>query len=418
VPRRNPHDRPVAAAPRDARSAAWHVLGRFQRGECERVGDDLDRLVLDARDAGLARELVLGVVRHQRLYDALSARFLRSGRQPDELLLALRLAAHQLFALDGVPPHAACDTTVELVRQHRLPHLIGVANAVVRRLAELRLEDRQGEGPLGRLRPEAWPKALGERHSLPDALVADLRPLIAGDEDRRLAALNAVPHLCTRTRPGIAPPQGHAILRQEGEWTWWSDASAALAGPVADGRCVVQDRAQGHVVDLSRARPGERVLDVCASPGGKALAFAERGCRVVAADLSVDKTARLRQTLGAAGAILVQDGRRPALAPGFDIVVVDAPCSNTGVLGRRPEARWRYDRAALTALGGIQRGLLAAASRLVVPGGRLVYSTCSVSPAENQGIAHRLDGWRILAEHASWPDGWQGGGYVAVLVRI
>src|SRR5262249_45014075 len=117
-------------------------------------------------------------------------------------------------------------------------------------------------------------------------------------------------------------------------------------------------------------------------------------------------------------ALIVQNGKTPALAAAaFDVVLVDAPCSNSGVFARRPEARWRYTREALTSLGDLQRQLLSSAARLAKSDGKLVYSTCSVSPRENQGIAHALDGWRILREQTSWPDQWQGGGYVAVLVK-
>lgn len=401
----------------DGRGAAFSALQAFTAGKTERVGEFLDQHgPADPREAGFARELALGVLRHQRLYDALADRFLKRGHQANELRTALRLAAHQLFALDQVPPHAACATTVDLLRSEGHAQLTGVANAICRRLSELRLAERHGDGPLGRLAPEGWPEALGERHSLPDALIDDLRQPLADGGEGLLAALSRLPHLCTRNRPGRPRPVGRSILRQEGPWTWWDDPQEALRGPVADGLCVVQDRAQGHLVDLARCRPGDLVLDVCAAPGGKSLAFADQGCRVVSADVSVAKARRLRDNLPPGG-IVVQDGRRPAFAAGFDVVVVDAPCSNTGVLARRPEARWRYDRRTVATLAKLQRALLASAAQVVAPGGRLVYSTCSVVPAENQGIAHLLDGWRVLGEHSSWPDEWQGGGYVAVLVR-
>lgn len=409
--------RTSARSPADGRAAAFSALQAYEAGRTERVGEFLDRHgPADPREAGFARELALGALRHRRLYDALADRFLRRGHQADELRTALRLAAHQLFGLDQVPPHAACATTVELLRNEGHAQLTGVANAVARRLSELRLAERRGEGPLGRLAPEHHPATPGERHSLPDELIADLRQPLADGGEGMLAALGRLPHLCTRNRPGRPLPTGRSILRQDGPWTWWDDPQEALRGPVADGLCVVQDRAQGHLVELARCRPGELVLDLCAAPGGKSLAFLDQGCRVVSADLSPAKAARLRANLPA-GAIVVQDGRRPALAAGFDVVVVDAPCSNTGVLARRPEARWRYDRRACATLAKLQRALLASAAALVAPGGRLVYATCSVVPAENQGIAHGLDGWRVLGERRSWPDEWQGGGYVAVLVR-
>ena len=406
----------VSRPPADARSAAWLALERVASGRADRLSDVIETCALEPRDAALARELAHGVARNHRLYEFLARAFLRPGGQADALLRALALGAHQLFALDQIPPHAACATTVELLRQHGAQGLTGVANAVMRRLAELRLAERVGDGPLGRIPPAHWPRDPAIRASLPDALITDLRP--AEVTDQQLADLNRLAPLCTRTRPGCAPPTGLGILRQEGEWTWWDDPQQALHGPVAAGRCVVQDRAQGHVAALSGARPGELVLDLCAAPGGKALAFVDRGCRVIAGELNPRRVARLRGNLPSQAAVLLQDAGRPALAAqAFDVVVVDVPCSNSGVLGRRPEARWRYRPDMLSKLGELQQRLLRSAAGLVRPGGRLIYSTCSVTPAENQGIAHRLDGWRILAEQRSWPDAWQAGGYVAVLVR-
>lgn len=387
-------------------------------GRAERLTEVIDGCGLDARDAALARELALGVARNHRLYEHLARSFLKRGRQADELLRALAIGAHQLFALDQVPPHATCATTVELLREHGAHGLTGVANAVMRRLAELRTSQRMAEGPLGRIPQERWPDDPAILASLPDALVADLAVQLSDQPRERLLDLNRIAPLCTRTRPGCAPPVGHGILRREGEWTWWEDPQAAIHGPVADGRCTVQDRSQGHVIELSGARPGELVLDLCAAPGGKALAFSDRGCRVIAADLNPKRVPRLKSNLAAQAAIVVQDGTHPALADGaFDVVLVDAPCSNSGVFARRPEARWRYQPKQLAQLAALQRRLLSAASRLVRTDGRLIYSTCSVTPAENQGIAHRLDGWRILREQRTWPDAWQAGGYVAVLVR-
>ncbi len=407
---------PGAQAPiRDGRAAAWWVLAELEAGRQERATNALAELALDEREGALARELSLGAIRHQRLYDWLAGRFLRPGAQPGALSLALRLAAHQLFALDRIPVHAAVDASVELLRAHGHQRLTGVANAVLRKLSALRLGERAGEGPLGRLERGQWPSDPAVLNSLPDQLVADLGDRLA--PDRPLDALNLVPHLCTRSRPGSPRPNGRGVLRQDGAWTWWSDPHEALHGPVARGEAVVQDRSQGRLVEILHPRPGELVADLCAAPGGKALAFSERGCLEVAGDSSAARSARLRANLGPDARILLQDARRPALAGDFAIVVVDAPCSNSGVLARRPEARWRYCQPYLAQLERLQRELLLAASALVEPGGRLVYATCSVSPRENQAISHRLDGWRILAEEASWPSQWQGGAYAAVLVR-
>lgn len=406
------------AGPGDPRSEAIRTLVRLARGEVVHLDEwDAADAGLAGADAGLARELILGAATHARLYDHLAGRFLRPGPQPEELVAALRVAAHQLFAFDRVPPHAALDSVVEALKRLGCPHLAPVANAVGRRLASLRRAERDGEGPLGRLAAAEHPTSLAVRHGLPDLLFADLAGALDGAADERLAAINRRPELCTRTRPGAPAPTGASILRREGVWTWWGDPHEALSGPVADGRCVVQDRSQGLVAEavqqVAKARPGDLVLDCCAAPGGKALAMQDAGLRVVAGDVGVAKVAGMPPGLPR----LVADGLRPALDAGFDVVLVDAPCSNTGVLGRRPEARLRYDKRHRDSLLALQRDLLAAAAGLVAPGGRLVYSTCSLVPVENQGIAHQLTGWRLLGEHTAWPDRWQAGGYHAVLLR-
>jgi 16S rRNA (cytosine967-C5)-methyltransferase len=413
-----PFGRQAPAGPIDEpRAAALVALLALERGVLSHLSD-WESEGLEGADAGLARELILGCATHARLYDWLADRFLRPGPQPAELRIALRLAAHQLLALDRVPAHAAVTTAVEALRHVGSPHLTGVANAVARRIAGLRRDSRDGEGPLGRLSFDARPESEAVRHSLPDLLVHDLGDNLAEPRDAQLAALNRRPHLCTRTRPGAPQTTGASILKRDGAWTWWGDPHEALRGPVADGRCVVQDRAQGRVAEavlqVAKARPGDPVLDLCAAPGGKSIVMRDAGLVVVSADVAAAKVAEMPKELRR----VVSDGCTPALVQAFEVVLIDAPCSNTGVLGRRPEARLRYDRKHRDQLVDLQRRLLRSAATLAAPGGRLVYATCSISPPENQNVAHTLDGWRLLGEHLAWPGEWEAGGYYAVLVRI
>lgn len=409
--------RPPARQADEPRTVALRTLLALERGSLPHLSD-WEAEGLSGPDAGLARELILGCAAHARLYDWLADRFLRPGPQPAELRIALRLAAHQIFGLDRVPPHAAVATAVEALRNIGCGHLTGVANAVARRLGEMRREQREGDGPLGRLPLDQRPESEAVRHGLPDLLVQDLGDSLAEPRDAQLAALNRRPHLCTRTRPGVLPVTGASVISRDGPWTWWDDPHEALRGPVADGRCVVQDRSQGRVAEAvlqtAKARPGDLVLDLCASPGGKSTALRDAGLVVVSADISLAKAVEMPRDLRR----LVSDGLAPACAGGFEVVVVDAPCSNTGVLGRRPEARLRYDRRHRDALVELQRSLLRSAATLVAPGGRLVYATCSVSPPENQAVAHTLDGWRLLGEHLTWPGEWEAGAFFAVLIRI
>jgi 16S rRNA (cytosine967-C5)-methyltransferase len=180
----------------------------------------------------------------------------------------------------------------------------------------------------------------------------------------------------------------------------------------------VQDFSQGQAVAALAARPGEVILDMCSAPGGKSAALADMGARVVACDSNLLRLAKVGNLFTEATEFprVVMDGTRPAFAPeSFDAVLVDAPCSNTGVLARRVEAKWRQqDEPGLITL---QQKLLQSAAALVKPGGRLVYATCSLLPQENEAIAASLPGWST--EHAAtiWPNQWQAGGYHARLVR-
>ena len=400
-----------------ARVLALRALRAWAEGASHTVAEAIDALHVSGPDAALAREIALGAMAQRRLYDHLADRFLKPGRQSETLRDCLRIMAHQLFALDRIPPHAAVGESVQALRSMGEPMLTGVANAVGRKLAAMRQEERHGDGPLGRLAEADIPASVGIRYSLPDELVNDLRPVLPHEDSNAcFAALNHLPPLCTRARPGCLPLPGHP-LRVEGDWAWWEDPAEALA-LVEDGRCTVQDRAQGEVAEICRVRPGDRVLDLCAAPGGKARALLDLHADVVLADASPSKVRDLARDPDFKNRLIVQDGFRPAFAAGsFDVVVVDAPCSNSGVLARRPEARWRYDRTHLSALEKIQKRLLRTAADLVADDGRLVYATCSLSPRENQAITHQLDGWRILAERVSWPDAWQLGGYACLLIR-
>jgi 16S rRNA (cytosine967-C5)-methyltransferase len=168
----------------------------------------------------------------------------------------------------------------------------------------------------------------------------------------------------------------------------------------ADG--YVQDQASQWVAEAVGAGPGERVLDLCAAPGGKATALAGTGATVVAADRRRSRaglvTANARRLgLTDALAVIIQDGTRPGVRPGsFDHVLVDAPCSGLGALRRRPDARWRIGPDDIAALAHLQHQLVDAARTLVRPGGTLVYSACTLTDAETRGIDDHLGGLDAL----------------------
>ena len=181
----------------------------------------------------------------------------------------------------------------------------------------------------------------------------------------------------------------------------------------------VTEREDGYVQDLASqwvaaavgAGPGQRVADLCAAPGGKALALAATGAAVVAADLRPGRAALIAANARGRTAlpVVVADGTVPPFAPGsFDHVLVDAPCSGLGVLRRRPDARWRIDAAAVERLGEVQRSLVEAALTLVRPGGQLVYSVCTLTDAEGPGVdAHLASRHPELTPGPALPAPWR-----------
>jgi 16S rRNA (cytosine967-C5)-methyltransferase len=303
---------------------------------------------LPGRDRRLVTELVYGTCRRRRSCDWLVDRHTR-GRIEREVRAALRLGAYQL-GWTRIPSHAAVSATVAAVAGPGR----SVVNAVLRRVAA---ELAGG--------PPSWPDAATEL-SYPDWIV-----------DRFLSELG--------------PQPGRAALLAMNE--------PAVLTTRADG--YAQDRASQLVAAHLGARPGERILDLCAAPGGKATALAgARPALVVAADIAPGRATFLAANAGrlgaAAVATVVADGTRPPWPPAsFDRVLVDAPCSGLGVLRRRPDARWRVQPSDVDRLAGLQRRLLAAAVPLVRPGGVLVYSVCTLTCEETASI----DCW--LAR--SWP---------------
>jgi len=303
----------------------------------------LERSSLDRRDRAFVTELVYGATRMRRACDWLVDRFLPDPERVDPTARAwLRLGAFQLAFLD-TPPHAAVGATVEAAPRK----LKGLLNAVLRKVATGL--------------PVTWPDE-ATRLSQPDWIVEVLTADLGAGE--ATAALDAMNQAATVT------------ARDDG---------------------YVQDQASQWVADAVGARPGERVLDVCAAPGGKATAMAATGATVVAADarpsrvgLVVANAARLGEAASTLSC-LVADGTAPALRSGaFDKVLLDAPCSGLGALRRRPDARWRIRRSDVDALASLQRELVDRSVDLVRPGGELVYSVCTLTRAESEGIDRHL----------------------------
>jgi 16S rRNA (cytosine967-C5)-methyltransferase len=388
--RRRP--RPPAKPPPTpgARVVALRVLRRVtEEGAYSTIAlsAELDRSRLAPRDRHLAAELVYGTLRRTIPLDhAIERVATRSIRRIDRPALAvLRLGAYQLL-YSRIPDHAAVSATVDLAG----PRERGFVNAVLRKLSTDRPPIPTGDDD----------RAISLRTGLTEWAVTELRRVLPADEVERAASVLAAPadlslrvNTCRITadqlqerlvadghevRPGTHHPDVLLVP---------AAAPGALPG-YGEGWFIVQDEASALVAAALDPRPGERLLDACAGPGGKATDLA---CRVGDPGLVIGSDVRLgratlvkrqAERLGARVHVLVQDAQRPALEGSFDGVLVDAPCSGFGAARRRPELLWRPAHENLAKLARLQVAILSGAADLVRPGGRLVYSLCTFPRAE------------------------------------
>jgi 16S rRNA (cytosine967-C5)-methyltransferase len=344
---------------------------------------------LDERDRALAQRLAYGTVQRVRTLDhAIETLARRPTTKIDPpVLAALRLGAYQLGFADGVPRYAAVNESVELVRSSGTRRAVPFANAVLRRLAE-------GLRPMLAALPEGTPEEAALRHSYPDWVAQAWWRDLGADATRALMQVQNEPaEIAVRVVRGeiggeLDPeiPGARVVTR--------IDESA-----VEEGRIWPQSRGSqlvGHVVG---AVAGERTLDVCAAPGGKATML---DGEVVAVDLSEARVRELEENvrrLGAFNVTVVQaDGRQlPPELTGFDRALVDAPCSGLGVLASRPDLRWTSEP-----LPELQLELVRAAAARVRSGGTVVYSVCTVNADESEAVVD-ASGLEPDPLGASWP---------------
>ena len=441
------------------RLLAWKALQAVRGGAYADIA--LDRVLRPSgaspADRGLAAELTFGCVRQRRLLeawiDALGRR--PAAAQPPKLRTVLELGVYQLLFCRRVPAAAAVHTSVALAQRLGLARLAPVVNGLLRSL--LRLRDAalaadplaSAEDPLLGLPLPADPvAAFALRHSLPDWIAAALLDWLPPPRAEAFArAANAVPPLDLRVNRRRAQrqevlarfaaagleaeplpdrPDGICLRSRSGD-------VSALPG-YGEGAWSVQDRSAQAIAPLLEPRPGQKLLDACAAPGGKTTHLAEwmgpEG-EVWGVDRAGSRLAKLEasaQRLGLASiATLEADAtalleRCPQWRGAFDGILVDAPCSGLGTLARHADARWRIEPGALPELTALQDRLLDAMVPLLAPGGRLVYATCSVHPLENgartTAFLARHPGWRMAHEQQWWP-GQEAGGdgfYAAVLM--
>lgn len=377
------------------RVAAFRILEDVEKGAY--ADRSAERRLASAKgaDRALALELAYGCIRLRARLDTELARLAeRPLRSLDRaVLLWLRLGLYQLRET-RVPDHAAVHEAVQGLRRCGVARAAGFVNAVLRAAARLDPEERLALFPPLEADPVGHLTSWG---SHPEWLVRrwlDRWPL---ETVARLVELDNTPPSVTLRTLGEEAARAAAEAREgvyglapvPGFPGSWELCRGDPSGPLGDLPAVVQDPAASAVVEYVGPAAGRPLVDLCAAPGGKAVALAagEAAGPVVAADRSTVRIRKVAETGGALGAdllLLVADGRMPPLRSAGTILL-DAPCLGTGVLRRRPDARWRVGPERLAAVVRLQRQLLDAAADLAEPGGTIVYATCTLEPEENEG---------------------------------
>ncbi len=385
---------PSAVSP--SRATAFDVLLRVEQtdayaSELLHAGK-LNKLTI--ADHALATELVMGVLRwRSRLDEFIAAASTRALGQLDlEVLTALRLAAYQLRFLTRVPARAAINESVELVKRARKGSAVPFANAVLRKMAVAQIE------PLAeRIVGEPVP-FLARELAHPEWLVK--RCVSTFGAERALEICRHDQHI-PNTAIRLDSAASERELTSEGielaPGALLVSARIVVSGLITqtrafrEGRVFIQDEASQLVAAL--VGKGLRLLDCCAAPGGKTAALAARNptAQIMAAELHPHRAELLRQRVRARNVqVVTADALKLPVTGGFDGVLADVPCSGTGTLARNPEIKWRLAPADLHDLHKRQVEILRAALRQLTPGGRAVYSTCSLEREENEDVVEEV----------------------------
>lgn len=345
---------------------------------------------LDSRDAGLASEIVFGVLRYRAQLDFLISLHAKS-RLDLEVRTALRMGIYQLRYLERIPGHAAVSESVDLVKRARKRSAAPVVNAVLRKITR---------DPVG------WPDRATEL-SHPEWILARWESQYGRQAAEGIARANLSPPETYVRAPGGGPQDQFAPTDIPGCYR-------LIAGS-ADG-FRIQDIGSQAVAPLLGFEAGQTFLDLCAAPGNKTAQALEAGVRAVACDLHPRRLELLR-SLGIP--LVVLNGTEPLpFGRQFDRVLVDAPCSGTGTLARNPEIKWRLRPEDLQDLQGRQQRLLRQALAVLKPGGRLVYSTCSLEHEENEDVVNAVAASQVTEVMRRIPGREPGDGFFAAVIKL
>ena len=395
-----------------ARHSALIALERCRRDGAW-SGDTIDSVIrnncLEKREASLSSRLVLGVLQNCTLCDFYIDKFCNSKLEP-KIRDILRLGVYQILFLDRIPARAAVNESVSLCRDAGYERAAGLVNAVLRRIAENR--DKLPEIP-----DQGSSKYLSIKYSHPEWLVDRLineRGYVFAE--KILEENNSLPKLYVQVNSLKINTKDYLRLldKEEIEYGYSGDVSGCIelkGGAVtelpgfAEGYVYVQDKAARAAADIAGACSGMSVLDACAAPGGKSFsaAIAMNNCgRILSCDIHGKKLSRINEGAERLGITIIETLCRDARSrdeefdASFDVVIADVPCSGIGVIGKKPEIRFKPETE-IAALPEIQYAILESLSGFVKPGGTLLYSTCTVLKAENEEIAERF-----LKEHSNF----------------
>ena len=402
-----------------ARLAAFNILKQVESGAFSSILLAAEEPHLQPADRALCHELVLGVLRWQLRLDKILEHFSKRAIESLDqgVRIALRLGLYQLRYLSRIPASAAVNESVSLVRAARLSSATSFVNAVLRRAI------REAEyDPVANVSDVLERIAIQTSH--PVWLIDRWATAFGVDEAESFANAN-----------NMMPPTAFRVVAKRGnqseilsklntaessdivDGAWRISGTTSLLRELsAAGQIYLQDEASQLVAHELEVERGERVLDLCAAPGGKTTLIADRSedsAFIVAADRSATRLATVVNTMqlheieSIKPVILDAVEPLPFAAGSFDKVLVDAPCSGTGTLRRNPEIRWRLTPVDIVKLTEQQKQILRRAVEMVKPGGRLVYSTCSVEREENEEVIEEVladdERFQLLKTKRTWP---------------
>lgn len=405
-----------------ARRAAFEILRRVADGAFSSILLAAEEPDLKPADRALCHELVLGVLRWQRFLDKIVEHYSKRSVESLDLpvRIALRLGLYQLRFLSRIPAAAAVNESVTLVRSAKLSSAAAFVNAVLRRAIREAGYDPAAEAkdPLEKLaiatsHPawliDRWANAFGLEEAEAFARANNDIPPTAFRVVRTRGADDVLKRLTDAGASIESSKIAENAFRVSG-------ASAVLRELAAAGQIYLQDEASQLVPQLLNIQPGERVLDLCAAPGGKTTLMADRAhdsASIIAADRSPSRlatiitTTALHQLHSITPMLLDASQTLPFPAATFDRVLVDAPCSGTGTLRRNPEIRWRLANDDVRNFAAAQKQFLRNAATVLKSGGRLVYSTCSVEREENEEVVEAFlqtaSQFNLLKTLRTWP---------------